>query len=70
MDPISYAESFFAVAEAFLAKRHYQKALEVLSYLTSDDRTNTPIIWNRAAKCHHMLGNLDFAVELYLSGKR
>ncbi|KAJ3022930.1 transcription factor TFIIIC subunit tfc4 [Thoreauomyces humboldtii] len=60
-----YADLYFEVAEAYMAKRMIPRAIAILERLRENEETETEVTWRKMGFCYHQLGDLDMAAEYY-----
>ncbi|KAI9002582.1 hypothetical protein DFJ74DRAFT_746437 [Hyaloraphidium curvatum] len=59
-----YPELFFEVADAYIKKKLFGPAMEVLEMLGANDSTNNEQLWARMATCSKEVGDLERSAQL------
>jgi len=63
-----HTDIFCNVTDAYIQKRMFTAALEVLSIITGDESTTDTGILRRMGQCYKELGDYQTACEMYIDG--
>jgi general transcription factor 3C polypeptide 3 (transcription factor C subunit 4) len=64
-----HSDLYGLIADAFLARKAYEDALDVYSDLAECEATASPVIWEKMGQCYRALGRPQEAREMYDSGQ-
>jgi general transcription factor 3C polypeptide 3 (transcription factor C subunit 4) len=63
-----HSDLFGLIADAYLARKAFEDALDVYSDLAGCEATSSPLIWAKMGQCQRALGHLPEAREMYETG--